>query len=118
MDLNLVILTPGGVAFEGPCSEAYFPSSKGPLGILPGYTSIVAELANTGVIKITVIDKTRFFSVWHGVLEVKPDKIVCLTENAIEAASEEEALELIKGVSFHLDKNEKDVLIASAILKS
>ncbi len=116
--MELLILTPNGIAFEGECDELYLPTTRGPMGIMRGYTPVVGELKPTGVAKITSFGKSRFFALWHGAVEVKPDdKIVVLSETALEADSEEEALELIKGRPLTIDKDEEDVKVASAKLK-
>ena len=116
--MELLILTPNGIAFEGECDELYLPTTRGPMGIMRGYTPVVGELKPTGVAKITSFGKSRFFALWHGAVEVKPDdKIVVLSETALEADSEEEALELIKGRPLTIDKDEEDVKVASVKLK-
>jgi F-type H+-transporting ATPase subunit epsilon len=116
--MELLILTPNGIAFEGECDELYLPTTRGPMGIMRGYTPVVGELKPTGVAKITSFGKSRFFALWHGAVEVKPDdKIVVLSETALEADSEEEALELIKGRPLTINKDEEDVKVASAKLK-
>ena len=116
--MELLSLTPNGIAFEGECDELYLPTTRGPMGIMRGYTPVVGELKPTGVAKITSFGKSRFFALWHGAVEVKPDdKIVVLSETALEADSEEEALELIKGRPLTINKDEEDVKVASAKLK-
>ena len=116
--MELLILTPNGVAFEGECDEAYFPLTGGPIGIMKGHTPFIGELRHTGVAKITSYGKSTFFALWHGAVEVKPDdEIVLLSETAIEAESEEEALKLIEGRPLSIDKDEEDVKVASAKLK-
>ena len=116
--MELLILTPNGIAFEGECDEVYLPTTRGPMGIMRGYTPVVGELRPTGVAKITTRGKSTFFALWHGAVEVKPDdKIVVLSETAIEALSEEEARELIKGRPLTLEKDEEDIKVASAKLK-
>ena len=116
--MELLILTPNGIAFEGECDELYLPTTRGPMGIMRGYTPVVGELKPTGVAKITSFGKSRFFALWHGAVEVKPDdKIIVLSETALEADSEEEALELINGRPLSISKDEEDSKVASAKLK-
>ena len=116
--MELLILTPNGIAFEGECDEIYLPTTRGPLGIMKGYTPVVGELRPTGVAKITSYGSSTFFALWHGAVEVKPDdKIVVLSETAIEASSEEEALKLIEGKPLSINKDEEDVKVASVKLK-
>ena len=116
--MELLILTPNGIAFEGECDEVYLPTTRGPMGIMEDYTPVVGELRPTGVAKITSLGKSVFFALWHGAVEVKPDnEIIVLSETAIKATSEEEALELIKGRPLTIEKDEEDVKVASAKLK-
>ena len=49
--MELLILTPNGIAFEGECDELYLPTTRGPMGIMRGYTPVVGELKPTGVAK-------------------------------------------------------------------
>lgn len=115
MTLDLVILSPNGVVYEGQVSEAYFPLGNGPIGIYPGHTPYLGQLKPSGVIKIKEVSFPRFFAVKHGALQVKPDnKVIVVTENAVEASSEEEAIELAKGPSFSIKLDEKDVEKAEA----
>ena len=116
--MELLILTPNGIAYEGECDEVYLPTTRGPMGIMKGYTPVVGELRPTGVCKITSHGRSEFFALWHGAVEVKPDdQIVVLSETALPADSEEEALELIKGRPLTIGKDEEDVKVASAKLK-
>ena len=116
--MELLLLTPQGIAFEGECDEVYLPTTRGPLGIMAGYTPVIGELKPTGVAKVTLRGKSSYFALWHGAVEVKPeDKIVVLSETALEASSEEEALELIKGRPLSIPKDEEDIKVASAKLK-
>ncbi len=110
MTLNLVILSPNGVVYQGDVSEAYFPLGNGPIGIYPGHTPYLGQLKQSGVIKIKEVTFPRFFAVKHGALEVKPDnKVIVVTENAVEASSYEEALKLAEGPSFKINLEEKEV---------
>jgi F-type H+-transporting ATPase subunit epsilon len=98
----LTLLTPQGVAFDGEVTEAYFPSTQGPLGVLPGHTPYVAVLAANGVIRLKTPDKKELFFVIHnGVVEVRPDKTIALTENSLAASSEEVAQNLLEKASPH-----------------
>lgn len=110
MTLDLVILSPNGVVYEGQVTEAYFPLGNGPIGIYPGHTPYLGQLKPAGVIKIKEVSFPRFFAVKHGALQVKPDnKVIVVTENAVEASSEEEAIKLANGPSFSIKLDEKDV---------
>lgn len=117
MTLNLVILSPNGVVYQGEVTEAYFPLGNGPIGIYPGHTPYLGQLKPSGVIKIKEVSFPRFFAVKHGALEVKPDnKVIVVTENAVEASSEEEALKLAEGPSFTINLEDTDIKKAKAKL--
>jgi len=88
---EVVILSPEGIAFEGEVLSLYVPSSKGPLGILPGYTPTISPLVD-GVATIVTDERlTAFFGLRHGVLEVKPEKTFILVHEAKRCSSEQEA---------------------------
>ncbi len=94
--LNLSVLTPNGTAFKGEVSYVSVPSNKGPLGIMPGYTTLIAPLAKKGVLKIVKTNKEEiYFAVSFGALEVKREETIILTEIALAASTLEEAEKLL-----------------------
>lgn len=116
--IALKVLTPNGLAYEGDVLEVYVPTRKGPLGVLPGHTSYIAPLADYGVLRL--IDKehaTRYFGLSHGVLEVKPETTIVLSECAYGAPSAEAALLLAKKDPA-VAKDDHSVLSAQAALAS
>jgi F-type H+-transporting ATPase subunit epsilon len=95
--LKITLLSPQGLVYEGEALEGYFPTVKGPLGILPGHTPFIAELAPEGVIRLKETNgNLHYFAVSRGVLEVRPDKTLALSEVCLSAPSEEEAKALLK----------------------
>jgi|SRR5574344_1903546 F-type H+-transporting ATPase subunit epsilon len=117
--LIVTILSPEGLAYEGEVLEAYFPSAQGPLGILPGHTPYIAELAVEGVIRIKETNgNLRYFGISRGALEVRPDKSIALTDVALSAKSEEEALMLLKSRSTSKLSDTKDVERGRAALEA
>lgn len=117
--LVLDLLTPSGIAFEGEVSYISVPSKKGILGIMPGYTTLIAPLADKGVLKVVLPSKEeRFFAVSFGALEVKREKTIILTEKAVAAADEASAKELLKHPPFTVIKDlDKDIKNAEIKLK-
>lgn len=96
---SVVILTKEGVAYDGLASSLYVPSSKGPLGLLPGYTPTISPLVD-GVGKlINEEGRAFYFALRHGVVEVKPEKVYVLVSAATPFPSEEAAKESLHGVS-------------------
>ena len=41
--MELLILTPNGIAFEGECDEVYLPTTRGPMGIMEDYTPVAMD---------------------------------------------------------------------------
>ncbi len=90
--LNVSVLTPNGKVFEGEATYVMVPTNNGPLGLMGGYTTLIAPLAKKGVLKIIKPNKEEvFFAVSFGALEVKKEKTIILTEIALETSSKEEA---------------------------
>ncbi len=116
--VSVLIVTPQGLIYEGEVDKAYFPAIAGPLGILPGHTPFIAGLSSQGVIRLEEDHQILFYAIRGGVLEVKPERTIALTEFAQKAASEEEARNLAKapkGVSLNPNGDVKE---AQSILLS
>lgn len=95
MGLHLQILTPNGTAFKGDVSELFVRCKGGPIGIFPGHTTFVGEIAFNSVLKMKTPDGKFYFALSHGAIEVKPDdEVVIIVSEAKEAVSEEEALSI------------------------
>jgi F-type H+-transporting ATPase subunit epsilon len=115
----LMILTPNGLVYEGEVLEGYFPTIEGPLGILPGHTPYLAQLAESGVIRLKEANgNLRYFAVHEGALEVRPDKTIVLSESCVSSASLEAANALLSSTSGPQKAGEKDVERAAAALAS
>lgn len=95
MGLHLQILTPNGTAFKGDVSEIFVRCKGGPIGIFPGHTTFVGEIAFNSVLKMKTPDGKFYFALSHGAIEVKPDdEAIIIVSEAKEAVSEEEALSI------------------------
>jgi|LAHS01.1.fsa_nt_gb F-type H+-transporting ATPase subunit epsilon len=117
--LNFTIYTANGLVFEGDVLWAYLPSTKGPLGILPGHTPIVAALADKGVIRLeTISHELRFFAVYYGAVEVKKDKTLILSEECLSAPSLSEAEAILSKPSEVISRHSPDVLRAKIALQT
>ncbi|MDD5884423.1 MAG: F0F1 ATP synthase subunit epsilon [Erysipelotrichaceae bacterium] len=116
--LLVTIVTPNGIAFEGEVASLLVPSSRGPLGLLPGYTPLIAELAPKGVLTLTLQEgQKRYFVLFHGALEVKPERTYLLSDKAIPAGNEEEANQLLSSLSQSFAANDHDLATAKAKLQ-
>ena len=92
---SLAILSPQGPVYDGEVLEAYFPSLRGPLGILPGHTPFIGALAECGVIRIKEKNgNPRYFAIRHGALEVRSEKTIALVESCLSAPNYASAVRL------------------------
>jgi len=117
--LLLTILTPNGLAYEGEAEEIYCPTSKGPLGVLPGHTPYMAVLPDKGILHFADQNKREhFFALRYGALEVKIDKTIILTDVALSAKTLEDAERLLENSPTPPYKKDVEVKKASAQLTS
>jgi F0F1-type ATP synthase epsilon subunit len=117
--LNLTIYTANGLAFEGDVLWAYFPSTKGPLGVLPGHTPLIGALANQGVIRLeTISHELRFFAVFYGAIEVEKDKTLILSEECLSAPSLADTQALLSKSNEVVSRHNPDVLRAKIALST
>jgi F-type H+-transporting ATPase subunit epsilon len=115
--LSLTLLTPQGLIYEGEVLEAYFPSIDGPLGLLPGHTPFIAQLAPSGVIRLKDKDgMLLYFAVRQGAVEVRPDKTIGLSEECVKMPSVEEAEKYLSSRNQAKLENDSDVARAGAAL--
>lgn len=83
--IHLEIVTPEKQLFSGTVDEVTVPSTTGYLGILPGHAPLLAELG-IGEIAYKIGDRTDFLFCSWGFIEVLPDKVVVLAQNAENAS--------------------------------
>lgn len=96
--LNFVLTTPLGVLYEGEASAVTVPSADGPLGLLPGYTTLISELAPKGILTVTdLAGKKHYFLLGHGALTVRPDRVLLLASGATAYPDLESAKKALKG---------------------
>jgi F-type H+-transporting ATPase subunit epsilon len=77
--------------WSGKASEVFAETTEGELGILPGHTEMLGELAEGGIVKVTTIDgEDVTAAVFGGFLSVTHDKVSVLAE-AAELADEIDA---------------------------
>ena len=103
-NLNLKIVTPEEVVFEGEAEQVNVSTTQGELGILPHHASLMAKLI-PGELKIKRSGKISYFAIGDGFLQVEGNNLTIMTdlaegaeeidERAVEAAKKraEEALE-------------------------
>ncbi|MBA4305063.1 MAG: ATP synthase F1 subunit epsilon [Sphingobacteriaceae bacterium] len=79
--MQLEILTPDRKLFEGEVTSVKVPGSKGQFEVLKNHAPIISSLEKEGKVRVITSDnKTVYFDVKGGVIEVLKDKVIILTE--------------------------------------
>ena len=79
--MHLEIITPDKKVYEGTIKLVKVPGSKGSFEVLRNHAPIISTLENGEVKIIDENDKTEFFEIGGGVIEVKQNKIIILAES-------------------------------------
>lgn len=86
MALELQILTPEKVLFEGPVLSVKVPGSDGPFEVLRDHAPLVASLQNPGSLELKGQDGSVVrFRLLGGVVEVLRNRVVVLSPGHEEA---------------------------------
>lgn len=81
MPLQLEIVTPEKLAYEGEVDSVQLPGSEGELGVLPHHAPLVSTLG-AGELRLRKGSEEEFFAIVGGFLQVLPDKVVVMAETA------------------------------------
>ncbi len=85
--LNVEIVTPSGILFNGVCNMAVVPSVEGDLGIMHGHEAVVAVLKE-GVVKVydEKQELVNSFDIVSGVAQIaEPGKLIVLLDDTKSA---------------------------------
>jgi len=79
--MYLEILTPDRKLFSGDVTSVKVPGSKGQFEVLKNHAPLISSLEALGQVRvITAENKTLYFDIKGGVVEVLKDKVIILTE--------------------------------------
>ena len=79
--MYLEILTPDRKLFTGDVTSVKVPGSKGQFEVLKNHAPLISSLETMGQVRvITTENKTVYFDIKGGVIEVLKDKVIILTE--------------------------------------
>ena len=81
MPLQLEIVTPEKLAFEGEVDSVVLPGSEGELGVLPHHAPLVSTLG-AGELRLRTGGQEESFAIVGGFLQVLPDRVVVMAETA------------------------------------
>jgi len=82
--LTLEVVTPDRAVVQESVAEVQLPGREGYLGILPGHTPLLTELA-TGALSYRQGGQTRRVAVSGGFAEVLADRVIVLADSAERA---------------------------------
>ncbi|WP_291777029.1 ATP synthase F1 subunit epsilon [Cecembia sp.] len=80
--MQLTIITPDQMVFQGEVSEATFPGVNGSFQVLKNHAALVSALAK-GYVSYTTGKVQKSHVIEGGVVEVNDNKIVLLAEKVI-----------------------------------
>jgi len=86
MPLQLEIVTPEKLAYQGEVDSVQLPGSEGELGVLPHHAPLISTLG-AGELRLRKGSEDEYFAIVGGFLQVLPDKVVVMAETA-DMASE------------------------------
>jgi len=81
MSISVDIVTPERRVLQTQADSVVVPAADGELGILANHTPLVAEL-KSGQIRMRAGEKTEFFAVSGGFVEVQNNHVVVMAETA------------------------------------
>ena len=81
MPIQLEIVTPEKLAFEGEVDAVVLPGSEGELGVLPHHAPLISNLG-AGELRLRKGGQEESFAIVGGFLQVLPDKVVVMAETA------------------------------------
>ena len=78
--MNLEIITPEKELFNGEVTSVKFPGTNGEFEILNNHAPIISTLSEGKIRVITEKNKTEYFEINGGVIEMQQNKIIVLAE--------------------------------------
>jgi F-type H+-transporting ATPase subunit epsilon len=79
--LQVAVISPERVLYEGEASAVVAPAHDGEVGILPGHAPLMS-LLGTGTLRLTGAGGTKEFRVSGGFLQVVDDQVRVVTERS------------------------------------
>lgn len=108
--MQLEIVTPEKVIFQGDVDEVYITTADGPIGILPHHVNLFTKIV-PGELKLKISGREQFMAITSGFLEVNNNKITILADYAVHAEEIEieKAMEARKRAEELLKKKESQL---------
>jgi F-type H+-transporting ATPase subunit epsilon len=108
--MNLEIVTPEKIIYQGDVDEIYVTTADGEIGILPHHVNLFTKLI-PGELKLKVSGKEQYMAITSGFLEVNKNKVTILADYAVHAEEieVEKAMEARKRAEEILKKKESHI---------
>lgn len=108
--MDLEIITPEKVVYEGEVAEIYIKTADGPLGIFPHHINLFSKLV-PGELKLKVSGREEFMALTSGFMEISNNKVTILADYAIpaEQIQVEKAMEAKKRAEEILKRKESKI---------
>lgn len=108
--MELEIVTPEKIIFQGQVDEIYVNTADGAIGILPHHINLFTKLV-PGELKLRISGKEEYMAITSGFLEVNKNKVTILADYAVHAEDidVQKAMEAQKRAEEILKKSESRV---------
>lgn len=108
--MNLKIITPEKVTFEGEIDELIVPTVQGEIAVLPHHIDLLTQLSE-GELTIKIKGKEQHIAVTGGFLQVDKDNLTLLSDFAVrsEEINAQKALEAQKRAEEVLKNKKEDI---------
>jgi F-type H+-transporting ATPase subunit epsilon len=105
--MDLEIITPEKVVYQGEVAEIYVKTAYGPLGIFPHHINLFSKLV-PGELKLNVSGHEEFMALTSGFMDITNNKVTILADYAVQAEDiqVEKAMEAKKRAEEILKKKE------------
>jgi F-type H+-transporting ATPase subunit epsilon len=78
--MEVQVVSPDGKLYAGPADFLVARTVEGEIGILPGHTPILAQLAGSSEVKVKSGSTEQKFQITGGFMSVKENKVIVLAE--------------------------------------
>jgi F-type H+-transporting ATPase subunit epsilon len=108
--MDLEIVTPEKIVYQGKVEEIYVTTADGAIGILPHHINLFTKL-EPGELKLKISGKVEYMAITSGFLQVNNNKVSILADYAIpaEEIQIEKAMEARKRAEEILKKKESKI---------
>jgi F-type H+-transporting ATPase subunit epsilon len=81
--LNISLVSPTHLAFEGQADHVYMPAYEGKIGIFPGHSSFMFRL-KPGIVEVASTTRTQYFFIEGGFAQIDSNYLRVLAKQVTE----------------------------------